>query len=193
MTQGRSTRPENLLATPEELAARGIELFEVGRGGDVTYHAPGQLVGYPIVDLAARGAQDVHAFLRDLEEALIEALAELGVDGERIAGKTGVFVARDGSEPPGAFDRKIASIGIGLRRWVTWHGFALNVSLDLKGFDVIVPCGLEGVAMTSVAEEWRRQGRAVPPDLDERARQAVERSFVALAKRWDEIGSSTSK
>jgi lipoyl(octanoyl) transferase len=178
VTLGRSTRRENLLASPDELAARGIELHEIARGGDVTYHAPGQLVGYPIVDLAARDARDVHAFLRQLEEALIEALATLAIAAERVEGKTGVFVQR---KAPGERLRKIASIGIGVRRWVTWHGFALNVSLDLSGFDVIVPCGLEGIDMTSVAAELERAGRSVPDDLDERARAAVS---AALAARW---------
>jgi lipoate-protein ligase B len=139
----------------------------------VTYHAPGQLVGYLICDLKARGRADVHAFLRDMEEALIEALAELRVSGRRVEGRTGVFV---GAAPsPTARDRKIASIGIGVRRWITCHGFALNVSLDLAGFEAIVPCGLADVEMSSVVRELGDP----PEDLDERARQSVARAFTA--------------
>ncbi len=163
VTLGRSARPENLRAGEDELRARGIGVHRVARGGDVTYHAPGQLVGYLIVDLADRGAPDVHRFLRDVEGALIESLAAVGISGRRCQGRTGVFVGRD---------RKIASIGLGLRRWVTWHGFALNVSLDLGGFDVIVPCGLPDVRMTSVAAEI---GAAA--GLDEGVREAVAAAF----------------
>ena len=163
VTLGRSARSENLLAGEDELRARGIEVHRVARGGDVTYHAPGQLVGYLIVDLADRGAPDVHRFLRDVEGALIESLAAVGISGRRRQGRTGVFVGRD---------RKIASIGVGLRRWVTWHGFALNVSLDLAGFDPIVPCGLRDVRMTSVAAEI-----GAPVGLDERVRKAVAAAF----------------
>lgn len=178
VTCGRSTRPENLLMSREQLAARGVELFDTARGGDVTYHAPGQLVGYPIVDLAARDQCDVHVFLRSLEAVLIEVLAGFGVPAERVEGRTGVFVRR---KAPGERERKIASIGIGLRRWVTWHGFALNVSLDLSGFEVIVPCGLQQVEMTSLAAELERVGRDVPAELDENVRAAV---VEALRARW---------
>ncbi|MEZ4356013.1 MAG: lipoyl(octanoyl) transferase LipB [Myxococcota bacterium] len=153
VTLGRSTDRANLLCSQEVLRGRGIELFEVGRGGDATYHAPGQLVGYPIVDLDARGRRDVHAHLRALEAGLIEALEQIGVPARRVPGWTGVFVDRARSVRPDGPERKIASIGVGLRRWVTYHGFALNVSLDLSGFSTIVPCGLHGVEMTSVASE----------------------------------------
>ncbi|MBW2275467.1 MAG: lipoyl(octanoyl) transferase LipB [Deltaproteobacteria bacterium] len=182
VTLGRSADRKNLLLSAELLALRGIALHEVRRGGDVTYHAPGQLVGYLIADLKARGRPDVHLFLRDLEQALIEALAELGVPGRRSEGRTGVFV----DDPAGraARDRKIASIGIGVRRWVTCHGFALNVSLDLAGFEAIVPCGLADVEMTSVARELgesckgaKRTLAGAPADLDARARQCVARAF----------------
>lgn len=170
VTQGRSAKPENLIATPDQLAARGISLFEAARGGDVTYHAPGQLVGYPIVDLDARGERDVHAFLRALEQLLIDTLAAFELPARRVEGKTGVFMAGSATQEP---LRKVASIGIGVRRWVTWHGFALNVSLDLAGFDVIVPCGLQGVEMTSVAAELECAGRPIPEDLDRRVRSVV--------------------
>ncbi len=140
LTVGRSPSPGALLATPETLAARGIELFEVARGGDITWHGPGQLVGYPIVDLTARG-RDLHRWLRDLEEGLIWSLAALGIEGRRVQGRTGIWVA----------EAKIASIGVAVRRWVGYHGFALNVHPDLEFFNLIHPCGLEGIHMTSVA------------------------------------------
>ncbi|MFO0689780.1 MAG: lipoyl(octanoyl) transferase LipB [Myxococcota bacterium] len=153
ITLGRSHKPGNVLFAESRLRALGIEVFEVGRGGDATYHAPGQLVGYPIVDLSRPDRRDVHAFLRSLEAGLIDALEAWAIPACRIEGRTGVFVDRARSRRPGGRERKIASIGIGLRRWVTWHGFALNVDLDLSGFDAIVPCGLPDVVMTSVANE----------------------------------------
>lgn len=124
-------------------AGGAVPIRRVGRGGEVTFHGPGQLVGYPIVDLRAHRI-DVHWYLRRLEEVLITALADVGVVAGRVDGRTGVWV--DGR-------RKIASIGIGVRHWITRHGFALNVGPDLDGFTPITPCGLEGVAMTSVARE----------------------------------------
>lgn len=124
-------------------AARdGTPVWRVGRGGEVTYHGPGQLVGYPIVHLGAI-RPDLHWYLRVLEDVLIEVLADFGLRGERVAGRTGVWVG----------GRKIASIGVGVRRWVAWHGFALNVDGDLSGFRSITPCGLHGVEMTSMVKE----------------------------------------
>ena len=146
ITLGRSTKVTHLVAAPALLAARGVEQFEVERGGDITLHAPGQLVGYPIFDLK-RHRRYLHWYLRQLEEALIRGLARHGLEGSRSAGLTGVWVGN----PPSA--RKIASIGVHARDWVTWHGFALNVTTDLSLFDLIVPCGISGVAMTSVAQE----------------------------------------
>ena len=119
-----------------------IPVLRVGRGGQVTYHGPGQLVGYPIVDLREL-RPDVRWYVRGLEEVLIDSLAELGIVAMRRAGLTGVWIGR----------RKIASIGVGIRRWVTSHGFALNVARDVSGFAAITPCGLDGVTMTSVAAE----------------------------------------
>lgn len=142
VTLGRSAKNQHLLASPELLAARGVELFEVERGGDVTFHGPGQLVGYPIIDLK-RHKRDLHWYLRQVEEALIRAIGAFGIDGERHAGYTGVWTQ----------NRKIASIGVHARDWVTWHGFALNVSTDLGYFDLIVPCGIPAVTMTSVVRE----------------------------------------
>jgi lipoyl(octanoyl) transferase len=162
VTLGRSSKDRHLVASPELLAARGVELHEVERGGDVTFHGPGQLVGYPIVDLK-RHKRDLHWYLRQVEEALIVALAELGVPAGRVQGYTGVWTA-DGA-------RKIASIGVHARDWVTWHGFALNVSTDLSYFGLIVPCGIQGVDMTSVARELDRD----VPMAD--AEAAVARAF----------------
>jgi lipoyl(octanoyl) transferase len=179
VTLGRSTREENLLVGRAGLSERGIERFEVPRGGDVTYHAPGQLVGYLIIDLKQRAEPDLHGFLRRIEAGLMDALAELGLATRRIAGKTGVFMERGGSDA--GPDKKIASIGVGVRRWVTFHGFALNVSVDLDGFDVIVPCGLEGVVMTSVASELG----CGPLGLDARMRAVVADSFRREFERAD--------
>ena len=186
VTLGRGTQAGSLPVAPELLRRRGIDVFEIERGGDVTYHGPGQLVGYPILDLAADGLRrDLHWFLRQLEAALVDALAALGLPAGRRDGYTGVWTA-DGA-------RKIASIGIHVRQWVTWHGFALNVTTDLSPFDLIVPCGIPGVVMTSVAMELeaRTHGRtqaAVPPpgkagaapprDLMRRTRDAVVAAFV---------------
>src|SRR5918992_57837 len=142
VTLGRSAKERHLMLSRGALAARGIEVHEVERGGDVTFHGPGQLVGYPIVDLR-RHKQDLHWYLRQLEEALIGALARYGIVGERNAPYTGVWT--DG--------RKIASIGVHARDWVTWHGFALNVTTNLSYFELIVPCGIQSVTMTSVERE----------------------------------------
>lgn len=173
VTLGRGAREESLLVPREALRAQGIGVHEISRGGDVTYHAPGQLVGYLVMDLRARGRADLHAYLRDLEGALISALAEVGVPGRRVEGRTGVFVDRgEGDDGP---DRKIASIGVGVRRWVTYHGFALNVTVDLAGFESIVPCGLHDVTMTSVARELG----CGPLGLDARVRRCVTRAFAA--------------
>ena len=142
VTLGRSTKEKNLITSKEYLASRGVELFEVERGGDVTFHGPGQLVGYPIIDLK-RHKQDLHWYLRQLEQAIINTTAEFGVAAERSTGYTGVWTG----------GKKLASIGVHARDWVTWHGIALNVSTDLSYFDFIVPCGIDGVVMTSIKKE----------------------------------------
>jgi len=141
VTLGRSTRSASLPIPRGLLEQRGVEVFEVERGGDVTLHAPGQLVGYPILDLTG-WRRDLHWYLRQLEEVLIRALAVLAISAERNPGKTGVWTG----------GRKIASIGIHVKQWVTMHGFALNVSTDLSLFDLIVPCGIPDVVMTSVRQ-----------------------------------------
>jgi lipoate-protein ligase B len=146
ITLGSSSDPSHVLANPDQRAGLGIELFEAGRGGDVTYHGPGQLIGYPIVALEER-RHDLHRYLRDIEGALIDGLAELGVQGHRVQGLTGVWT-------PGG---KIAAIGVRVSSgWITSHGFALNVAPDLSYFATIVPCGIEGHAITSLALELGR-------------------------------------
>ncbi len=142
ITLGRAGKKHHLLVPESSLAALGIGFAEVDRGGDITYHGPGQLVGYPILNLAEHGG-DVHRYLRRLEGVLIETLSAFGIVAGRWIGRTGVWAA--GS--------KIASIGIHLSRWVTRHGFALNVDMDLAPFDLIVPCGIHGVKATSMAQE----------------------------------------
>ena len=138
VTAGRSAHRENLLALDD------VPLFEIERGGDVTYHGPGQLVGYPIFLLRPE-ERDLHRYLRNLEEALIRAVARFGLDGDRKSGWTGVWTTG------GA--RKLASIGVAVKRWVTMHGFALNVSTDLSRFAAINPCGLDASVMASVSSE----------------------------------------
>jgi lipoyl(octanoyl) transferase len=145
ITLGRGTRAASLPLGPAELRERGVEVFEVERGGDVTYHGPGQLVGYPIIDLRQH-REDLHWYLRRLEAGLIEALESLGLRAETNPGLTGVWTG----------GRKLASIGIHVKQWVTFHGFALNVTTDLDYFDLIVPCGIKDVTMTNVAQELGR-------------------------------------
>ncbi len=150
LTLGRNARRENVLLPEDALRARGIALVETGRGGDVTYHGPGQIVGYPIVELPP-GRRDVHRYVRDLEEVMIRACADHGVVATRVQGLTGAWVR----------DEKIGAIGVRIARWVTSHGFALNVSVDLAPFDTIVPCGIRGRGVTSLE---RVLGRPVVAD-----------------------------
>ena len=176
VTLGRSADPAHVLASEAELAAMGVALHRVSRGGDVTFHGPGQLVGYPILDLARRGTPDVSRFLRGVEDVLIAALGSLGLPAHVRAGMTGVFAGpAPGVGAACGRPRKIASIGVGLRGWVTWHGFALNVTTDLSAFRSIVPCGLRQVTMTSVAAEL---GGEPPADLGPRVRRAVRDAFL---------------
>ncbi len=133
ITLGRSGKKENILNSNK------IEVLEVNRGGDVTCHFPGQIVGYPILDLAERD-KDIHKYLRDIEEALINFLAAYKIKGTRIEGKTGVFAGKD----------KIASIGIAVKQWVSYHGFAVNIKKDISVFDSVIPCGLKGIKATSL-------------------------------------------
>ncbi|MBV9850159.1 MAG: lipoyl(octanoyl) transferase LipB [Armatimonadetes bacterium] len=142
ITLGRRTHRADLLTPPERLREQGIAVVEADRGGEITYHAPGQLVGYPILDLRSHG-QDLHRYLRDLEETLIRALAGFGIAAGRVEGLTGVWVGED----------KIAAVGIKVSRWVSMHGFALNIALDLTPMRRdIVPCGIRGRGVTSLRE-----------------------------------------
>ena len=173
ITLGRSTKPGHLLSTPEYLESVGIQLREVERGGDVTVHEPGQLVMYPIIDLTGH-TQDLHWYLRQVEEVVIRALGTLGLDSERQVGQTGVW--REG--------RKLASIGVHAKQWVTSHGVALNVENDLSTFAHTVPCGISGVEMTTVARELRLIGRGTP------AMSQVENAMRAAFN--DAFGSSST-
>ena len=168
ITLGRGTRPGSMPLPRIELERRGVEVFEVERGGDVTFHGPGQLVGYPIFDLR-RHREDLHWYLRQLEAGLIGALGQLGISAGPNPGLTGVWTS----------GRKIASIGIHVKQWVTFHGFALNVNNDLSHFDLIVPCGIKDVVMTSVSRELGRSDSAA---LWEETRLAVVRQ---LAHQFD--------
>ena len=155
---------QNLLWDAAELARRGIDLVETNRGGDITYHGPGQIVGYPIIDLAAR--KDLHAYLRFLEQVLINTLGSLGLAADRRPGKTGIWLG----------PRKIAAIGVAVKRWVTSHGFALNVNTDLTPFAGIVPCGITDGTVTSLQQEL---GRAF--DL-------IEVKQLLAAEFWSQLG-----
>jgi len=147
-TLGRNARRENMLFPAEALRERGFDVFETGRGGDVTYHGPGQVVGYPILDLAPDRC-DVHRYVRDLEEVMIRTCGDYGIEADRVEGLTGTWVGRD----------KIGAIGVRIARWVTSHGFAFNVATDLSAFDLIVPCGIRGRGVSSLE---RLLGRPVP-------------------------------
>lgn len=196
VTLGRNARGSHLSVSAHGLAARGIELHEVERGGDVTYHGPGQLVGYPILDLKGI-RQDLHWYLRQIEGALIATLARYGLPAERSPGYTGVWTAGRAMAAPGpsglhggvagdpvavgsAGLRKIASIGVHARDWVTWHGFALNVNTDLAAFELMVPCGIPDVLMTSMAKEL-----GSPLSLTEVAEKAA--ADLAMALGHDEV------
>ena len=165
ITLGVKTRNDrsHVIATDETLTAEGVEVFETGRGGDVTYHGPGQLVGYPILDLKPDRC-DVHQYVRDLEEVMIQAAATFGVKAGRVDGLTGVWVGQD----------KLAAIGVRIARWITSHGFAFNVNTALQHFDLIVPCGITDKGVTSLE---RLLGRSVPMAEVE---DAVENSFRSV-------------
>jgi lipoate-protein ligase B len=166
ITLGRGSQAENVVAPREFLEARGVELHEVERGGDVTYHGPGPLVGYPLYHLGEHRA-DLHWFLRAMEESLILALSHFGLAAERRAGYTGVWCG----------GKKIASIGIHVKQWVTWHGFPLNVLTDLSSFDLIVPCGIPHVTMTSMQQELAERS---PRDLWGQAMDHVVLGFCEV-------------
>jgi len=168
ITLGAKVRSDrsHVLASPAELEAAGVALFEAGRGGDVTYHGPGQLVGYPILDLRPDRC-DVHRYVRDLEEVMIDVAAEYGVEASRVPGLTGAWVGAD----------KLAAIGVRISRWITSHGFAFNVNTDLSHFSYIVPCGIPDRGVVSLG---RLVGRTIPiSDVEE----AVLRAFSSVFER----------
>jgi lipoate-protein ligase B len=170
-TRGRRSTPEELPMGVQWYEAQGIEVRDTDRGGLVTYHGPGQLVAYPIVSLAPYG-DDVHEYVRGLERVTIGALAEHGVEAQVLEGLTGVWTA--GDPPPAGGARKIGSIGVHVSRGVTTHGLAVNVSNDLQPFEWIVPCGIEGVAMTSITREAGSE-------------QSVGAFAATLASRFGEV------
>ena len=151
-TLGKSGSMENLLLNNEQLEEENIEFFKINRGGDITYHGPGQIVGYPILDLD-NFFTDIHKYLRLLEEMIIRTLAEYGVIGGRVKGATGVWI--EGENPLKA--RKICAMGIRCSRWVTMHGWAFNVNADLNYFNNIIPCGITDKAVTSLQEELQEK------------------------------------
>ena len=161
----------NILATSQTLDALGVTVHDAGRGGDVTYHGPGQLVGYPIIDLRP-DRQDVHRYVRDVEEVIIRCCAEFGITAQRLDGLTGAWVA-----DPDRGLAKVAAIGVRIARWITSHGFALNVHTDLSFFDLIVPCGIRDRGVTSM---HRLFGRMVSMSAVE---TSIERHFASVFER----------
>lgn len=170
--EGRS----HILATPERLSSLGVEVFETGRGGDVTYHGPGQLVGYPIVDLNP-DRRDVHRYVRDLEEVMIRVCAGYGVTAGRVKGFSGAWVG----------DTKIGAIGVRISRWITSHGFAFNVTTDVAFFDLIVPCGIADRGVTSLAAQIGRE-----PSMHEVEERFVEQ-FASVFDRTPATPASLSQ
>lgn len=148
-TIGRRGSSRNILVSDKHLEEKGVSVYEVDRGGDITYHGPGQIIGYPILDLNEHG-RDVHLMLRCLEEVIIKLLSDYGVEALRIPGYTGVWVGKE----------KIAAIGIGVRHWITFHGFCLNVNPDMNYFALINPCGLKGKGVTSLQQTT--PGKTIP-------------------------------
>lgn len=165
-TLGKSGKTEHILISPEEMGQRGIDYFHINRGGDITFHGPGQIVGYPIIDLE-QFKTDLGWYLRSLEEVIILTLAEYGLQGDRSKGETGVWLDPD---IPGK-ERKICAMGIKCSRWITMHGFAFNVNTDLDYFSHIVPCGIVGKQVTSLQQEL---GKAVS---FEEVKGKVKRNF----------------
>lgn len=163
-TMGRSTNPDNLLLSREDLESRGIKVREIRRGGDITYHGPGQIVGYPIIQLANH-KKDAHWYLRTLEQVLIDTLKSYDIESYIVQGMTGVWCASG----------KIAAIGVGISRWVTSHGFALNVNTDLSFFGGIVPCGIQNKPVTSIQAQLQRKVEI--PEVRERLEENFALAF----------------
>ncbi len=173
LTLGAAFRPENLLLDREEYARREIDVLPTGRGGDVTYHGPGQLVMYPVFDVSRFG-KDLHKWLRDLEETMIVTLASFGLDGERFPPNTGAWTK----------GRKIAALGVKIRRWVSFHGLALNCDLDLAPFGLIVPCGIHGHGVTSLSQELGRQVTVeeAKPSVAEAFERVFDIRFIPMSE-----------
>ena len=188
LTLGRNSRRENILASDELLASRNVELHEINRGGDVTYHGPGQLVGYPIFDLRGDlpGKRGPHLgpvdFMRMLEEVLIRVCFDFGILAQRITGRTGVWTAAGGSIQ----EKKIAALGIHVSQGVTSHGFALNVTTDLRDFDLIVPCGITDRTVTSLELEAQATGDPSRQPTMENAINCTTRNFGRIFE-WQMI------
>lgn len=176
LTLGRNARDEHILASREALREMGVDVFRVERGGDVTYHGPGQLVGYPILSLK-NFRQDVGWYVRSLEELMMRALADFGIASRRIEKLVGVWVAQDSA------DAKIAQIGARIEEWVTYHGFALNVNPNLAHFDLIVPCGITDKAVTTMTRVLDRpvNVRAVRESIAMRFAQVFETELVHVS------------
>jgi lipoyl(octanoyl) transferase len=185
LTLGRNSHRENVLASDELLASRNVELHEINRGGDVTYHGPGQLIGYPIVDLRGDwpGKKGPHLgpvdFMRMLEEVLIRVCYDFGIPAQRIAGRTGVWTIASGSVQ----EKKIAALGIHVSQGVTSHGFALNVTTDLRDFDLIVPCGITDRTVTSLELEAQPTGDLSRQPTMENAINSMARNFGRIFER----------
>lgn len=165
-TLGKSGDMGNVLLSEENLAARGIDFFRTNRGGDITFHGPGQIVGYPILDLE-RFYRDIGKYLRNIEQVIIDTLAEYGIKGDRSPGETGVWIDPDKK----GRERKICAIGVRSSRWITMHGFALNVNTDLDYFNFIIPCGIQGKQVTSLEKELKRS-----VDIEE-VKQKIRNNF----------------
>jgi len=182
VTVGRHAGLGNLCVTPEELERRGVALHHTGRGGDITFHGPGQLVGYPVMDLNP-DRRDVHRYVRDLEEAMIRTLADFGVSAGRIPSLTGVWIG----------DLKIAAIGVRISRWITTHGFAFNVATDLDFFRLIIPCGIRERGVTSLSRMLRRDVTVdeVRPALAGRFGEVFGRTIVLRRSLPPEVVAGT--
>lgn len=180
ITRGKGGKPENITAPAELLESRGIEVLEVERGGDVTYHGPGQLVGYPILNLNTL-RRDVGWYMRSLEAVVIAVLEQYGLPGERIPGKTGVWI-RQTPSGNGEFE-KISSLGVRISRWCTMHGFSLNVRNCSQGFSLINPCGFQGIRTTSLEDELIGRGSSLSENLPQVETRVISAFLKTFAMR----------
>jgi lipoyl(octanoyl) transferase len=185
LTLGRNSSRSNIVASDELLARRGVTIHEINRGGDVTYHGPGQLVGYPILDLRSFSPRlGAVEYVRLLEEALIRACADFGIPAQRISGRTGVWTTPGGSIP----EKKIAAIGVHIARGITSHGFALNVTTDLRDFDLIVPCGITDREVTSLEAETESEWKVdAAPESSLHLAPTMENAMHATARQFGRI------